>query len=337
VARSRTLRGCRASTLTASDWLARIGLAALTAAAAVAVGPVIGKAAANMADLAVALASMANEAAIAVVARLTVAALNGNTAARAFLLLIGMGRVLQNCFPADTVVAAESGLRPIGEIKAGEKVWAYDCQGGDWRLCEVECRHDNVYDGQMVTVDFGDGRTVRATQYHPFWVAAGEDLAGRPTPRHLAEHEDQGGALAGRWVNSHELRPGDVLVLRNGRSATVRAVTHANAQTRVCNLTVRGLHTFAVGDVGVLVHNTSGSVPQFLGAPQLIGGKLSGDIPSRLPPGLTQEQAYAALTDVQVSLATRRAQPGPIDWGHLERIAIETQWEDLLLRFLGWK
>jgi hypothetical protein len=54
---------------------------------------------------------------------------------------------------------------------------------------------------------------LRATVYHPFWVVEGLDLASREVPRGLAPKEDQGGALSGRWVNSHELREGDTIFL----------------------------------------------------------------------------------------------------------------------------
>ncbi|MBX9624136.1 MAG: AbrB/MazE/SpoVT family DNA-binding domain-containing protein [Gemmataceae bacterium] len=41
----------------------------------------------------------------------------------------------------------------------------------------------------------------------------------------------------------------------------VRRVRRRDARTAVCNLTVGGLHTFAVGTAQALVHNTSGTLP----------------------------------------------------------------------------
>jgi hypothetical protein len=114
------------------------------------------------------------------------------------------GARLVNCFPPSTLVGTEAGLRPIGQIGAGEAVWGYDFLSGDWRLCLVECRHDANYHEPLVTIDLGDGE-VTATVYHPFWVIQGDGLADRPTPRHVRPDEDQGGSLAGRWVNSHDL------------------------------------------------------------------------------------------------------------------------------------
>ncbi len=92
---------------------------------------------------------------------------------------------LQNCFPPDTLVGTETGLRPMSQVGSGERVWAYDFEGGIWRLCEVECRHDATYDGPMVTIGLGS-LEISVTAHHPFWVVEGWDLENRPSPRHFA-------------------------------------------------------------------------------------------------------------------------------------------------------
>ncbi len=167
-------------------------------------------------------------------------------------------RDVPNCFPPDTPVATEAGPRPIGEVAAGDRVWAYDFLAGLWGLCAVERRHDSVYDGPIVTLETDAGRAT-ATAFHPFWVVRGDDLTGRPTPRHLGPDEDQGGSLPGRWVNSHEVREGDAVFLRGQGAATIRRVTLRPERMPVCNLTVEGLHSFAAGEAQALVHNVSGT------------------------------------------------------------------------------
>jgi hypothetical protein len=164
-----------------------------------------------------------------------------------------------NCFPPDTLVATETGLRRIGDVEAGERVWGFDFQAGEWRLCVVEARHDAFFTGPLVTLE-SDAGEVTATALHPFWVVAGPDLENRPAPRHIDADADRGGSLAGRWVNSDDLREGDVLFLRGAGLVTVRRVRQRPEwMTPVCNLTVQGLHTFAVGEMQALVHNISGS------------------------------------------------------------------------------
>ena len=165
---------------------------------------------------------------------------------------------LVNGFPPDTLVGTEAGLRPMSQIGAGERVWACDFVNGVWRLCRVECRHDANYDGPLVTLHADVGQ-VTAMAYHPFWVIQGDDLVSRATPRHVGPDEDQGGLLLGRWVNSHDLREGDVIFLKGHGPVTVRRVMQRHEQTPVCNLTVEELHTFAVGEMQVLVHNASGT------------------------------------------------------------------------------
>jgi RHS repeat-associated protein len=182
---------------------------------------------------------------------------------RSLLKTPARGATVMTCFPTDTLVGTERGLRPIAQVEAGDRVWAYDFLNGVWRLCLVECRHDANYDGPLVTLHADEGK-VTATAYHPVWVIQGDDLASRPIPRHLDPDEDQGGSLPGRWVNSHDLREGDVVFLRGRGPVTVRRIVQRHEQTPVCNLTVRDLHTFAVGLNQFLVHNVSGTG----GAPQ---------------------------------------------------------------------
>jgi hypothetical protein len=170
----------------------------------------------------------------------------------------GLKQCCCQCFPPDTLVATETGLRPIAKIEAGDRVWTYDFQGGAWRLCEVEWRHDSDYFGPIVTLDAAVGE-VTATAWHPFWVVEGEDLESRPACRHLDSNEDRGQSLRGRWVNSHDLREGDVVFLRDAGPVAIRRVCQHDKLTPVCNLTIRGLHAFAVGEGQLLVHNTSGS------------------------------------------------------------------------------
>lgn len=146
----------------------------------------------------------------------------------------------------------------MSQIGAGERVWGYDFLNGVWRLCRVECRHDANYDGPLATL-YADVGKVTATAFHPFWVIQGDDLANRPTPRQVGDDEDQGGSLPGRWVNSHDLREGDIIVLKGRGPVTLRRVVQRHEQTPVCNLTVEELHTFAVGEMQVLVHNASGT------------------------------------------------------------------------------
>jgi len=167
-------------------------------------------------------------------------------------------RVLNECFSRETPVATPAGPKAIGEIEPGELVFAHDFRTGQWLSRRVLERHDSLYNGPLVAITT-DGGTIQTTLYHPFWVLRGSDLHERPTPRELADHEDQGLSLQGRWVNSHELRAGDVLI---GRDGSPQIVLHIAQQYEelypVSNLTIEENHTFAVGPDAILVHNTAG-------------------------------------------------------------------------------
>jgi hypothetical protein len=176
---------------------------------------------------------------------------------------------LINCFPAHAPVATEFGMRPIAEVTAEDRVWGYDFRSGSWRLCAVESRLEARYDGPMVRADLTTG-TIEATAYHPFWVVDGEALETRSDCRHIPADADQGLALPGRWVNSHELRAGDVLVLHSGERTSVQRVSIRHERTLVYNLTVADLHTFAVGKASVLVHNISGSAGKWPDDPNAV-------------------------------------------------------------------
>ena len=161
------------------------------------------------------------------------------------------------CFSRDTLVSTESGLRPIGEVQAGDRVNAYDFEGGQWRLQQVKERLDNTYQGPVITIETGESR-IEATAYHPFWVSEGRDLSERSVPRELSPNEDQGKSLAGRWVNSHELRAGDVLVGRDGNPLRITGIQQRYEEAfPVSNLTIVEDHNYAVGQDSILVHNTT--------------------------------------------------------------------------------
>lgn len=148
-------------------------------------------------------------------------------------------------------------MRPIEEVLPGQRVWGYDFAAGCWRLAEVAIQHSRDHVGQMVEMRVGE-TVLSVTPGHPFWVESGEGLAERPWPGHLKEREDEGMALAGRWVNAADVREGDTLVLRSGERGLVSGHRLYAAELRVYNLTVLEVHTYAVGGRGVLVHNGSG-------------------------------------------------------------------------------
>jgi filamentous hemagglutinin len=135
-------------------------------------------------------------------------------------------------FSNDTLVATETGERPIDSIHVGDRVRAYaqaTRATGWYSVAEVLVNDDPV----VVHLEF-DGYGVETTPEHPFSV------------------EGRG------WVLAGELRTGDQIHRESGATAIVRATTAERRARAMYNLTVDGAHTFFVGPEQLLVHNGCG-------------------------------------------------------------------------------
>ncbi len=164
-----------------------------------------------------------------------------------------------NCFPAGTLVTTEVGPKPIEKISAGEKVWAKDVANDTWTLCLVSKTFSIFHCGDFASIDFA-GETITSTGNHPFWVVEGVELEKHRKPTHT-EPFKPGARVPGRWVDARDLRAGDSLLRRSGETAKVNAVTTSEQSLVVFNLRVADVHTYAVGNNEILVHNNSSCLP----------------------------------------------------------------------------
>ena len=159
------------------------------------------------------------------------------------------------CFVAGTPVATESGRRSIDSICAGERVWAYDPNSKRWTLEPVVQPLTREYTGDFVTVGVEGGSPVTATGNHPFWVVEGDALDGRPEPGDVPAEERQ--VQGGRWVEARHLLVGDRLCLRSGSTVRVDRLDVEYGCRTVYNLHVERIHSYAVGEQSILVHNNT--------------------------------------------------------------------------------
>lgn len=181
--------------------------------------------------------------------------------------------VVRLCFPEGVLVDTESGHKRIETVEAGERVWAYDVVTSEWRLCRVLQTFEKDYEGDSVFVTV-DGEMIESTFRHPYWVVRGENLSDRPLlDHHVAVPENA--TTAGRWVDAGDLQAGDILLLRDGRQVPVTSISTKHVVQKVYNFEVEGLHNYAVGKSGILVHNNNGdeaantsgfSMPAYVGA-----------------------------------------------------------------------
>ncbi|MFF5210866.1 polymorphic toxin-type HINT domain-containing protein [Streptosporangium sp. NPDC000396] len=147
--------------------------------------------------------------------------------------------------PGTKVLMADGSLKPIEEIKVGDKVLATDPETGKIgpRVVVTPISSEGPKMLVQITVDI-DGKkgeatgAITATNNHPFWV---EKLR--------------------TWVPAEQLKPGMWLRTSSGTYVQVSATIQWTVpHQHVHNLTVEDLHTYYVlaGETPVLVHNNGG-------------------------------------------------------------------------------
>ena len=151
-----------------------------------------------------------------------------------------------NSFTAGTVVHTDQGLVLIEAVEIGDRVYALDPETGESGYFEVVALHNHLT-GELlnITVESEGGDSV-----FPMEVMS-------ITPAHPVYVEGRG------WVDAAEVAVGDRLRRQDGGWARVLAVERVvlEAPQMVYNLTVAGIHTYFVLEVGVLVHNCGGKTP----------------------------------------------------------------------------
>ncbi|WP_439624849.1 hypothetical protein [Gemmata sp.] len=214
------------------------------------------------------------------------------------------------CFVAGTLVHTASGPKPIEEVIVGDRVWAYDRQAGNWQLREVTHTHERRSD-ILNSVTFADGSEVTGTHGHPFWVIEGAKLTTRPTGDH--GHAEGVGRTPGCWVAMGSLVPGDVILTMNGRVSRVMAAESRAGTVPVFNLSVEGLHSYAVGMTGVLVHNADPADYSNAAKTSTKAAATTPDKPTVVAPkaGQAPEVSVAGPTTSKGKLAPEAGTPKP--------------------------
>lgn len=155
------------------------------------------------------------------------------------------------CFVAGILVLTDDGSKPIEEIEVGDLVWSFNVETGEFELKEVVETFVHEYEGDF-TVIVVDGQEIEATGNHPFLVLEGQGLESRPLVEELPFFWVGDSA---RWVEARHLVIGDLVLLGDGRTATVDAVAHYEGKALVYNFHVTDNHSYLVSASGVVVHN----------------------------------------------------------------------------------
>ena len=135
------------------------------------------------------------------------------------------------CFVAGTPVATEAGLKPIEEIRPGDKVWAWNETTDEVTLRPVVNRFIHR---RSEVFEIKVGRDAfKVTGEHPFYVAG------------------KG------WTPAQDVRSGDEFVTSENCVLAVDAIEKHQGEVLVYNFEVSTDHNYYVGEEGILTHNVS--------------------------------------------------------------------------------
>ena len=159
------------------------------------------------------------------------------------------------CFKEGTLVATEDGLKPIEEIKVGDKVLAYDEATGEQAYKPVLQLFRNKTEEWCEVFVEVNGKTeiITSTPGHKYY------LPNNTENREIGlqqEHESYI-TLSEKWVSACKLKAGDKVLLSDGKYGIVKSVKiHAlKTPETTYNFEVEDFHTYYVGEDSVCVHN----------------------------------------------------------------------------------
>ena len=136
------------------------------------------------------------------------------------------------CFVAGTTVLTTLGKKAIETIQVGDTIPCVDHITGEAAEKRVITTTVNKVN-RLIELNI-DGEIIQCTETHPFQVK------GRG------------------WVNASDLAPNDVVYTKDWNTATVQSVNllELDEPVEVFNFEVEDCHTYFVGELGVLVHNS---------------------------------------------------------------------------------
>jgi hypothetical protein len=181
----------------------------------------------------------------------------------------GTPKVQGGCFLAGTLISRyrsdtidQRELIGIENIKSDDLVWACNPRIGTWEPKLVIGISTHLYEGDIIKL-IVDGEVIEATGTHPVWIVAGNDLENRTECTNLT-NSDSKLTPQGRWVNARDIQVGDTILGRRQKTITISSVESRTETVRVYNFIVDDLHSYAVGNSEMLVHNQS-MMPPFEG------------------------------------------------------------------------
>ena len=133
------------------------------------------------------------------------------------------------CFPAGTLIQTQHGTKPIENIQIGDLVWAYDEDTNTTALQPVVDIMENESDHTISL--FTEYEVIETTALHPFYTQEG-------------------------WKDASELQAGDQIKTQSHEIIEIKDTKFNYEPKKVYNFTVGNFHTYFVGALAWLVHNS---------------------------------------------------------------------------------
>jgi len=141
------------------------------------------------------------------------------------------------CFPAGTSVHTEHGIKNIEDIQIGDWVWAYDEDTDTLALQPVVDIMQNESDHTISL--YTETEVIETTAMHPFYTEEG-------------------------WKDASELKEGDKILTKEQEKVEIKKVEYNYEPKKVFNFEVANFHTYFVGLLAWLVHNSGRCLSQMM-------------------------------------------------------------------------
>ncbi len=158
-------------------------------------------------------------------------------------------KVPKLCFVEGTPILTENGLKPIEEIREGDRVLSYNekTKQTEYKTV-VQTMVREAEAGRILSVKVeGEEKALGVTGEHPFYVRI-----HRARDSISSEDDNQG-----EWIEAKVLQIGDEIRKANNSWAKVESISQKIEGAKVYNLEVIDNHNYFVGKTQLLVHNGS--------------------------------------------------------------------------------
>ncbi|WP_454045902.1 polymorphic toxin-type HINT domain-containing protein [Chryseobacterium sp. Marseille-Q8038] len=141
------------------------------------------------------------------------------------------------CFPAGTPVHTEHGIKNIEDVQIGDQVWAYD---EDTDTVALQPVIDFIINESDHTISiYTEAEVIETTAIHPFYTEEG-------------------------WKDASELEIGEKIWTKDDTKVTIEKTEYSYEPKKVYNFTVAHFHTYFVGLLALLVHNSGRCLSQMM-------------------------------------------------------------------------